>query len=190
MPTMFHISRKSDWNVGDTLICGNDYNPFWLTCANYNPQTSLNGEQMSFFELFNRCDNLATTGKNVKYLYENLKNISKECAFYIREQVFEDIRKTYYHDKPSRQKCLWVCEYDQLSYWKTISNDKEKAVLTLNLDGTLFCGDDYWLTANTFSSIEYSERAHRYWSGEMSTSPHKEYLFYGTASITNVELIH
>ena len=37
-------------------------------------------------------------------------------AFYIREQVFEGIRNKYYPLLPSRQKCLWVCEEDQLAY--------------------------------------------------------------------------
>lgn len=186
---MFHISKRLDWQVGDTLVCGKEYNPFWIACANYNPKTALKGEQISLFDLFDRCIDIKPTEENVKSLYNNLKTISLECAFYIREQVFEDIRKTYYPDKPSRQTCLWVCDADHLSYWKTMAADAERTLLTLDLDGSLFCGDDYWLKADTFSSVEYAKRAHHYWASEMTVNPRKEYLFCGTAIVTNVEVI-
>ena len=188
--TMFHISKKLDWKIGEIITCGKEYNPFWIACIDYNPKTALNGEQMSFFELFERCTDIEPTEDNVKHLYTNLKTISKECAFYIREQVFEDVRKMYYPDKPSRQTCLWVSEADQLPYWKTMASNIERTVLTLELNGVLFRGDDYWLKADTLSSIEYAKRAHHYWSGEMSDNPHIEYIFHGNATITNIMNIH
>lgn len=187
---MFHISKRLDWQIGDTLTCGKDFNPFWNTCASFDPKISLSGEQMTFFELFDRCSVIKPTEENVNALYKNLKTISKECAFYIREQVFEDIRRTYYPDKPSRQTCLWVCEADQLPYWKTMATDVERNLLTLDLEGDLFCGDDHWLTADSFSSIEYAKRAHHYWAGEMSSKPRKEYLFHGTAVVSCIEVFH
>ena len=49
---MFHISKRLDWQVGDNLVCGIDYNPFWITCANYNPKTSWSSVKITdrFFE--------------------------------------------------------------------------------------------------------------------------------------------
>ena len=186
---MYHISRKLDWQIGDVLICGEKNNPFWETCTSFEPRISFQGQKITLFELFDKCPEIQTTEENVKSLYNNLKTISKECAFYIREQVFEDIRTKYYPDKPSRQKCLWVTDEEQLSYWKTISPNTPRCILTLELDGIIFCGDDYWLTVNTFSSIVYAERAHHYWSGETSSHSHKEYLFYGLATIKELEFI-
>ena len=54
MTTMFHISKKLDWEIGEILTCGKELNPFWCACIDYNPLTALNGEKMSFFELFGR----------------------------------------------------------------------------------------------------------------------------------------
>ena len=140
--------------------------------------------------MYKRYKDIQPTEETVKFLYDSLKSISKECAFYIREQVFEDIRKSYYPDKPSRQTCLWVCEADHLFYWKTMAEGIERTLLTLDLDGLLFRGDDYWLKADTFSSVEYAKRAHHYWASDMTTNPREEYLFCGTAIVTNVEVIY
>lgn len=187
--TMLHISRKTDWQVGDTLVCGTRENPFWATCADFDLKTALEGEEMSFFTLFDRCPEMPVNKGNVKLLYDSLKKISKECALYIREQVFEDVRRESYPQLPSRQSCLWVCEAETLAHWKEIAPQLRRSVLTLELEGELFCGDDYWLEIDTFSAIEYAKRAHHYWAGEMSEQPCREYLFRGTAVVTHVELL-
>lgn len=186
-PIMYHISDRLDWRIGDTLICGEKYNHFWTVCATLDPVTTILGESMTYFELFDKCNALDPAQVDLADLYKNLKDISKECAFYIREQVFEDVRKQYYPDRPSRQTCLWVTEADQLSYWKTMNENIDRSILTLELDGELFLCDDYWLKANTFSSVKYTERAHQYWSGKMSVNPHKEVLFHGKATILNID---
>lgn len=37
-----------------------------------------------------------------------------------------------------------------------------------------------------FSSIDYVDKAKHYWSGELSSIPTKEYLFYGQAIIKEI----
>ena len=184
--TMYHISRENSWNVGDVLVCGEKENEFWRICKNYSRTVSVDGTEMSVFQMFKQVSNFEVTQNNITFLYENLKSISKETAFYIREQVFEDIRQKYYPSLPSRQKCLWVSEYDQIPYWKTMKEDCRRSLLTLELSGELFCVDEHWLTADTFSSVVYSERAKRYWAGEMSPAPRKEFLFYGKAIVKEI----
>ena len=183
---MYHISRENSWNVGDVLVCGEKENEFWRICKNYSRTVSVDGKEMSVFQMFKQVSNFEVTQNNITFLYENLKSISKETAFYIREQVFEDIRQKNYPSLPSRQKCLWVSEYDQIPYWKTMKEDCQRSLLTLELSGELFCADEHWLTADTFSSVVYSERAKHYWTGEMSPAPRKEFLFYGKAIVKEI----
>lgn len=183
---MFHVSHQSNWSVGDVIIAGKKENQFWNICKDYFKEVEVNGENMSLFKMFDEFPEFDVTKNNMDFLYENLKDVSNETAFYIREQVFEDIRKVHYPMLPSRQKCLWVCEEEQLPYWKTMHENQSFKVLTLELNGDLFCGDDYWLTTDTFSSIEYARRAKHYWSGEMSAAPRKEYLFYGKAIVKEI----
>ena len=184
--TMYHISRENHWKQGDIIFSGVSDNPFWSKCKDYSPKMSVNGQIMSLFEMFDTSINIDATKDNVDHLYNNLKTISKECAFYIREQVFEDVRKNSYTQLPSRQTSLWVTEKDQIDYWKTIITSGPRFLLRLELDGFLFCGDDYWLSADTFSSIEYTQRANHYWAAEMSDNPHKEFLFSGKALVVDV----
>lgn len=71
-----------------------------------------------------------------------------------------------------------------------MDTDIESILLTLDLDGSPSYGDDYWLKADTFSSVEQAKRAHHYWTSEMTTNPRKEQLFFRTATVTNVKVIH
>lgn len=183
---MYHISRDNHWKQGDVINSGERDNPFWAKCKDYSPLFPVNDQTMPLFKAFNTLVTIDATRKNVDNLYNNLKTISTECALYIREQVFEDIRKTAYPQLPSRHTCLWVAEYDQINYWKTIVTSAPRILLRLELDGFLFCGDDYWLSADTFSSIEYEQRAHHYWASEMSDTPRKEFLFSGKALVVDV----
>lgn len=183
---MYHISRENNWNIGDVLIAGERENQFWSSCKDYSPRVIVDGKEMSIFQMIDQVSNFEVTQNNITFLYQKLKDVSKEMAFYIREQIFEDVRSKHYPMLPSRQKCLWVCEEDQIAYWKTMKEDCQRSLLTLELNGELFCGDDHWLTADTFSSVDYTDRAKHYWNGEMSDAPRKEFLFYGKAIIKEI----
>lgn len=186
---MYHISKEAKWKPGDKIISGKYENPFWVQCKNYLPHVIVDNQSMSLFRMFDTVTNFEVTQQNIDYLYINLKNVSIESALYIREQVFENIRQSLFPQLPSRQKCLWLTELDQIDYWKTKVIAENQFILSLEVDVDLFCGDDYWLTANTLSAIEYANRAVHYWSGEMSDVPIKEYLFNGTAIVKEVTTI-
>ena len=115
--------------------------------------------------------------------------VSKEFALYKREQVFEQVRKEQFNDLPSRQKCIWLTDEENLEYWKTMSTE-EKCLLTLELqEEKMICCDESWLYIDTFLDDEYERRARNYWTGSVSNAPHLEYLFYGTAIVKNIERI-
>lgn len=186
--TMYHISRQDHWKVGDILTAGVEDNEFWSICKDYNRTFKVDGREMTVFEMINNVETFEVSQQNIRFLYMVIKRISKEYAFYVREQIFEAVRREYFPQLPSRQKCLWVCEEDQISFWADSKTDKEpRRLLTLELTGDLFCGDDYWLDADTFSSLTYTDRAHHYWAGELSDDPHKEFLFTGTAVVKAIE---
>lgn len=183
---LFHISRENNWKVEDKITSGERENPFWLKCKNYSPKINKDNHIITMFEMFDQNPSFEATQDSIDFLYQQLKNVSKETAFYIREQVFEEVRKEFYPQLPSRQKCLWLSEEDQLPYWKSIVDNEQGYLLTLELNGKVFCGDEYWLKADTFSSIEYVDRAKHYWSGELSSIPRKEYLFHGQGIIKEI----
>lgn len=185
---MLHISRESHWKIGDIIFAGEDENQFWKICKNFSPLIEVGKQKIPLFEMFDRYQSFDVTENNINLLYHHLKRISREVAFYIREQVFEDVRKKMFDSLPSRQKCIWLTDSENLDYWKTMSEQK-KFLLTLELNGDIFCGDDQWLTADTLSSVEYEKRALHYWNGEYGNTPRKEYLFYGQAIVKDIEII-
>jgi hypothetical protein len=98
---MLHISRDNKWKIGDTFTVGLQENPFWLICKNYSPKVKVNEQEMSLFKMLDQSPNFEVTPNNIDFLYNNLKEVSKEVALYIREQVFEEVRKEHFPQLPS-----------------------------------------------------------------------------------------
>lgn len=186
---MYHISTRNDWKKGDTIISGNQDNPFWNQCKDIDWRVNVNNRLMTICEMFESFQTFDVTQNNIDFLYKNLKDGFTEAALYIREQVFEAVRLHEYPELPSRQKCLWVTQQDQVPYWRTMHNRDQVNLLTLRLNGDIFCGDDHWLKADTLSSIVYEQRARHYWAGEMHVTPRKEFLFSGEATIIETAII-
>ena len=88
---MYHISRENNWNIGDVLIAGERENQFWSICKDYSPRVIVDGKEMSIFQMIDQVSNFEVTQNNITFLYQQLKDVSKEMAFYIREQNFEDV---------------------------------------------------------------------------------------------------
>lgn len=187
---LYHISRENSWVIGQILTVGKEENPFWSKCKDYSPMVILGEKSIPLRKLLKQCQEppFPPSEENFQWLYEQLKNMSQEFAFYVREQTFEDVREQYYPELPSRYCCLWLAEKDTIPYWKTMDNCP-RSLLELELQGTLFCGDEYWLHTDSLSSCEYTKRAHHFWRGEMSQEPRKEYMFCGKALIKNVSQI-
>ena len=43
---LLHISRKTDWEIGDILIAGENENPFWSKCKDFSPMLEVNGKKI------------------------------------------------------------------------------------------------------------------------------------------------
>lgn len=188
----YHISRSNEWSMGQNVVVGKMENDFWRMCKQDVNRVVFDGIEMSVFELINLIENdelnisFDVTRESVEFLFKNLSHVAKESALYKREQTFEEVRKKYHHKLPSRQKCLWVCDEKNLEYWK-MACPKGKTLLTLELTGKIFCGDNGWLITDTLSNMVYEERARHYWNGEMLEGSPKEYLFCGKATVKKIE---
>ena len=180
-----HISRETSWKIGNKIVAGEEFNEFWKGCKTFSPTI----EGISCCDLINVPDEDWNKLFKPTLLAKGLKTVSKEFALYKREQVFEQVRKEQFNDLPSRQKCIWLTDEENLEYWKTMSTE-EKCLLTLELqEEKMICCDESWLYIDTFLDDEYERRARNYWTGSVSNAPHLEYLFYGTAIVKNIERI-
>lgn len=110
-------------------------------------------------------DDFSDAGKSV--IYDYVYNQSRA----VRETICELVRITYFSDKPSRLKCLYVCKTLEEAYkWKENFEKYNRKILQLvelSSDGESFTGDAAFLPEVNGDSFEKKmEQAKRYWSGE------------------------
>ena len=187
---MYHISNNCSLSIGQIIKAGELDNPFWDKCTDITREVTVDGIPMPLHQMIDRFSgtDFGATQQNIDFLYSNLKFITEETTLYIREQVFEDVRKIHFPHRPSRQKCLFTTDVRDLAFWKTMAPNTKRSLLTRELTGELFQADEHWVKADTFSSVTFRERAIHYWNGEISSSPHFEYLFSGEAIIKDISI--
>ncbi len=126
--------------------------------------------------------NYGITINNSRYYSHNKVNYTQ----YLKEQLFETVRKTKYPSLPSRLNCIYVVDdvryalqYIQKMnkkylYRVTIKNKKKSAKVDMNL-----------LDCNNKSFNEVVVIADKYFSGVSSEHPFYEYLIEGTVVVEN-----
>ncbi len=167
----YHFQKEHDgvsarFEVGGKYIVGRTYNPF--------------------FDYFN-------------YFEAPLSELSKDSATsslfltyerYVNELIFEDVRKEFFPELPSRQKCLWLIPNmvdinQSMQYWQDhLPKDKNLQLLKLSCTGKLFIADATFLDKTTLGNFDvYRKRAFNYWSGNVQNSKGLECLFTGTIEV-------
>ena len=104
------------------------------------------------------------------------------------ENSFEDIRLKNYSTRPTRNKCLFVCNENNIQAWYNIltkgkdgSKLKPVKIFEVELTGNLFWADasiyeDYWNENDTKSIIDY-------WEGKVNQKDKVEGLFIGQIKV-------
>lgn len=90
----------------------------------------------------------------------------------VRESICEWVRTAFFPDRPSRFRCLFVCQSTEEVYkWKENFESNGRKVLQvveLSSDGAVFTGDASLLPDVNGDSFDRKiEQAKRYWSGEL-----------------------
>ena len=103
----------------------------------------------------------------------------------IRELAFEAIRKEFYPELPSREKCIWLIPDNEQSFvfWKNVLNNNSQRIFKLAVDGKIHKAAQKWLVGGTFALNETNSMAHKYWNGGDSGSIEDEILFVGKIKI-------
>ncbi|WP_430482808.1 DUF2441 domain-containing protein [Rossellomorea marisflavi] len=107
---------------------------------------------------------------------------------FTKEYVFEQTRLSINENLPSRWNCIWLCNEEQLEYWRQFYEDVEYQILKVKVSGKIFKGDAYWVeTYIPKPLVEIRERAIHYWNGDFFSLPGKgEILFEGTVKVKEI----
>jgi hypothetical protein len=199
----YHIQRNSSrkggqWNEGQTYFIGGKKNPFFgfYDFAAFNIQDPISKNWYSLNEVANSMIKYIDKNEKDEYLksfyhfspeksVRELYRVLEEYLKLVREWTFEEVRKEFFPNLPSRQRCLFVIPNDVQSlnyWWNTLG--KNGNILKLELTGKLHRTNQQYLLATTDSLDYIREKAFRYWAGASgSSSAEDEYLFEGFAKV-------
>lgn len=116
-------------------------------------------------------------------LYE-LSVLIDEFRLYERERALEEVREKYYPDLVSRRRAIWVCDKEQLNFWKGVFTDK-RVLYDVAVSGDMFVSSESLLPHDCHSYDEFLELAHGYWDPDLSKCPENslEYLVNGQIKV-------
>lgn len=124
---------------------------------------------------------------------DTIRDILGHYQMFTRETIFEEVRKKYFANLPSRLSCLWVIpdNNNSIEYWKKeLCENNECRLLKLNLTGIIHKTNQSYLKLNLDPIIELREKAFKYWNGGSGAgSDEDEYLFQGFAEVLEVKKI-
>ena len=99
----FHIQKVPTWTIGQEYLIGLEEN---------NMMTVLDSKKTIFAE--------GTMSEIDENIIKQKADYFSSYHMFVREIVFEDIRKKYFPEIPSRRNGIWLCkEGDNLEYWKS-----------------------------------------------------------------------
>ncbi|WP_439952753.1 DUF2441 domain-containing protein [Cupriavidus taiwanensis] len=113
------------------------------------------------------------------------RDIIMSYTIMLRESVFENIRLTKFPTRPSRARCIWLCESEaQAEYWfNRLPHTGTKRLLEIETySGSIHKAFEQHLTNVPENIAELERRAVEYWSG--SGSGICEILFTGIISVS------
>ena len=110
--------------------------------------------------------------------------VIKEQGMFIRETIFEEVRKSYFPHLPSRKTCIWVFEKEAVEYWWNALEGQQKLIFELQLTGSMHRADQKHLINDTLDHDTLRSLAFQYWTGaEGEKSIEEEILFEGVIDI-------
>lgn len=175
---MYHIHKKEYdselWQVGNTFTI-NDENHFWKFSKEYRPPIYKDKNDKTLFEM-------AEISKEVLSIMENAIS---EYGILIREITLENVRKEFFPNLPSRQKCIWLAREDQIEYWKKNINKSNIDIYEVEVDeNLLFKSRDSLLPKLNEKYTDIIEHANNYWNYSSDTNNEDdEYLYCGDVQI-------
>lgn len=209
----YHIHRKNYhqnlWQIGNSLETPkDDFNYFFESMLTKPHQKVF--DNFKEFDLINYLNNHIddllkfNNGKGLKELKDNkpemqgfnshilclLKQTFHSLAQsrgMLREIIFEDYRLKHFSDLPSRQRCFWLSDKEDIERWWTEFNDNDKkTIFKVNATGKLFRADGSLIQMDIFNFTDFYGLAENYWQQQFhdhNDKIQKEVIFEGELKI-------
>lgn len=190
----YHLHKSGfhddQWFAGNEITFdGKNLNPYYYNCAFFKADFRLYGQNHPLQALSALTEELTRTNYPLEItelvtLPARLSAIITELTVALREEVFEDVRKTQFPDRPSRKTCLFVCDKSKIKSWKDELGATSVSPFRLSLTGTIFRTNARYVDLNEYGTNYYRECAVKYWQGvQGDNNDYEEILFHGKAKI-------
>jgi hypothetical protein len=186
----WHTFReKPSLEIGTIYSAGESTNRFWQfyeRCSLRFQRDPYKGKYASaLLHLFIK-DNGLENKELTKSVFSFLHNAVYEMGMFIRELIFEEVRRSHFYEHPSRRTCAFLCKYQDVDYWGGWfpTDQTRKALYELSCNGKVHCGHQAYLDSDSMNYAEYFDNATNYWKGLDTAVPSPiEVLFEGTYKI-------
>lgn len=197
----YHIDRKvnSRFESGTSYFIGAKKNSFLARFDVASMSRVITGKlQLEVRDLLTEVLEIAKTGAPSKMVNDVfggdveratslLGDAFTEYLNWIRETVFEEVRREYFPQLPSRHRCLWLIPLSKKAvdhWWERL--DKKGRLLEVRATGKIFRANEGYLKATSAPLDRIRGDAFRYWAGGSGKQPHAdELLFEGFLNVTN-----
>lgn len=180
-------SNDEKWQKGFIINIGNEYNYFYKLCTEFEAKypTYEDKNNVPWRNVYRYL--LSKTPLDLNKLFENLKFadlIINEYQMLLRENAYEEIRKLFFNNLPSRTTCIWLCKEKQLKFWLEQFKGNNYKVFKIKIFGEAFKSNNNLLVAPSDSYSNMKEMAKKYWAyNEKKENEQDEYLYVGKIEI-------
>lgn len=192
----YHINQKAKWsvfnllNIGDEIFIGNESNPFFKYFEEHQLTIPVTLESGKVIESpgIRFLRGVRDKEVNCIELPQIAYDISVHFVKYVRELLWEDIRKAEFQNLPSRQRCIWlISSEDGIKYWQNrlkCLNDFQ--VVKVKVEGNLHKANELLLLGDCEPMKVTIEKARQYWAGENADDGKEEILFEGKLEVLEI----
>ena len=107
---------------------------------------------------------------------------------FLREVMWEDVRRREFPHCPSRQRCMWLVHTrEQAEYWVTrLGSPQEYQIVKVFAQGRIHVANELFLMGDSATIPEITEKARLYWLGLMPEGAKEEIIFEGQLRVLEV----
>ena len=192
----YHVNRLAGWSPyplldeGIVLNVGGESNPYFGFFEKYRktyPVTQNDGSELqvlgvSFLSAVRSGEVNSTELPNVAH------DLAQHLVTFLRELIWEDVRRREFPHLPSRQRCMWLIpSLDGVRFWIArmgVTNDFR--VLRLRVQGRIHTASEMHLLGDSVSLEEAIRLARQYWLGVVEDPVRQEVIFEGRVEVKSI----
>lgn len=165
-----YISADRMLEVGKDYCFGERSNDFWGLYEKHSiryPDPPYAGRYAAKLAYEHLNSPLMNDFQVTKKIFEFEQWAVRDMGMFIRELVFEEVRREAYPQLPSRRTCIWVCRKASIANWLSWLKQPtfKFRVLRVKCSGVVHIGCQDFLSSDSMNYSEYKANAIGYRSG-------------------------